>query len=478
MKRHALALATAALLVAVASTRWYSHLLFHSAIELFTIAVAWSMFFLAWNARRYLENHYLLVLGIASLFVGALDSVHVLAYKGMGVFPGDSSNLATKLWIAGRYLEAAAFLIAPAYIRRKLHAGSAVAGWALAAAALLAAVAAGVFPDCYVAARGLTTFKIASEYAVMAAMGAALFLMFRHRTAFEPVVLKQLAGAVVVSIASELAFTLYDDVYGGANVVGHLLRFLAFWLMYRAIVVTGLVRPVDLLFRDLAHSEEALRRSDERYRAFVGVTSEGICRIEMREPVPVDLPEDEQAALLLERGYVAECNDAYARMHGKSRAEEITGAPLAALLEQAEPGGQELMLRFIRAGYRVPEGRARRNSTGKWIAGSYAGVIEKGALVRFWGVQHDITERVRAAEERERLIAELQHALAEVKTLGGLLPICASCKKIRDDHGYWTQVESYIQAHSGVSFTHGICPDCARALYPGFYESGGTPAGR
>jgi PAS domain S-box-containing protein len=72
----------------------------------------------------------------------------------------------------------------------------------------------------------------------------------------------------------------------------------------------------------------------------------------------------------------------------------------------------------------------------------------------------DITDRKRAEDERERFIAELQDALAKIKTLSGLLPICASCKKIRNDAGYWQQVEHYVSEHTGVHFTHGLCPEC------------------
>jgi DNA-binding response OmpR family regulator len=77
-------------------------------------------------------------------------------------------------------------------------------------------------------------------------------------------------------------------------------------------------------------------------------------------------------------------------------------------------------------------------------------------------------ERKRMEEERERLILELSDALAKVKTLSGLLPICASCKRIRDDAGYWTQVEVYIKDHADVEFSHGICPECFKRLYPDF----------
>ena len=77
----------------------------------------------------------------------------------------------------------------------------------------------------------------------------------------------------------------------------------------------------------------------------------------------------------------------------------------------------------------------------------------------------EVKQRKKAEEEREKLIAELQDALKNVNTLSGLLPICASCKKIRDDKGYWNQIESYISRHSDTEFSHGICPVCAKKLY-------------
>ena len=88
----------------------------------------------------------------------------------------------------------------------------------------------------------------------------------------------------------------------------------------------------------------------------------------------------------------------------------------------------------------------------------------------FIATLRDVTERLRYEEERERLIGELREALDNIKRLKGLLPICANCKKIRNDDGYWQQVETYIHEHSEADFTHGICPDCARELYPDIYD--------
>jgi hypothetical protein len=85
------------------------------------------------------------------------------------------------------------------------------------------------------------------------------------------------------------------------------------------------------------------------------------------------------------------------------------------------------------------------------------------------GLMDHIAALRQAEEEKERLIAQLQEALANVKTLSGLLPICFSCKQIRDDKGYWNQIETYIRDHTQAEFTHGICPACARKLYPDLY---------
>ena len=83
-------------------------------------------------------------------------------------------------------------------------------------------------------------------------------------------------------------------------------------------------------------------------------------------------------------------------------------------------------------------------------------------------LRKEVAERVRAEQEKECVIMDLKKALAQVKKLSGMLPICASCKKIRDDKGYWQQIEAYIRDHSEAQFSHGICPDCARKLYPEF----------
>ena len=103
----------------------------------------------------------------------------------------------------------------------------------------------------------------------------------------------------------------------------------------------------------------------------------------------------------------------------------------------------------------------------KWVLGRgrVSAWDEEGNPVRRTGTHKDITDRKEAEIEREQILKKLNKAVKDVKTLGGLIPICSSCKKIRDDKGYWNRLESYIQAHSDAAFSHGLCPDCSEKLY-------------
>jgi signal transduction histidine kinase len=237
-----------------------NYLLFHTLVELFTIVVAGCIFMIFWNVRHFLVNDFLLVLAIAYLFVGAIDLLHTLAYKGMGVFPGFSSNLTTQLWIAARYLQCLSFLAGLFFLRRRANFGLVFLVYLLVFLFLLGSIFYwGIFPDTYVEGSGLTSFKVGSEYVVSLLLGVSLVVLHRNRSAFEPGVLRLLGAALAVGIASELAFTAYISVYGPANMLGHLLRLVSVYLVYRAFIVEGLQRPYQLIFRDLTQTEQALR---------------------------------------------------------------------------------------------------------------------------------------------------------------------------------------------------------------------------
>jgi membrane-associated sensor protein len=307
----------------------YSYLLFHSLSEMFSIVIACGIFMIAWNSQKYAENSYFLFIGIAYLFIGSLDFIHTLGYKGMGIFIGYDANLPTQLWIAARYLESISLLIAPIFLNRRIDKHDVLWAYGIIAALLIASIFTYVFPDCFVEGSGLTLFKKLSEFVISGILAGAILFLFSKRSEFDEGIFNLLIGSMALTIGAELSFTFYINVYGLSNLIGHYFKIVSFYLIYRAIIKSGLEKPYSLLFRNLKQSEESLKK-----------------------------------------------------------------------------------------------------------------------------------------EHRE-----LQDALAEIKTLSGMLPICSHCKKIRDDKGYWNQIEAYIRRHSEAEFSHSICPECQEKYYAEFFPT-------
>ncbi len=252
-----------AVLVGLYLTSLHSYLLFHSLAEIFSIVVAAGIFMVAWNSRRFVEDRYLLFLGIAYLFVASLDLLHALSYVGMGVFQVHTSNVATQLWIGARLLESVSLFAVPWVIGRRLDTGLLFASYTAVVGLIVASVFFWrIFPTCFVEGVGLTPFKRASEYAISLILVGALVGLSARRRDLDRHVFRLLSASIVITILSELSFTVYATAYSTFNLVGHLLKVASFYLIYRAIIATSLVRPYSLLFRSLKLSEEELQRAN------------------------------------------------------------------------------------------------------------------------------------------------------------------------------------------------------------------------
>ena len=247
-----------------------SYLLFHSLSELFSISVAWCVFAITWSTRtlRTKDNSFFLLIGIASVFVGGIDVMHTLTYKGMNVIPGYDSNLPTQLWIAARYLQALSFMAASGLLFLQKYRGmdlNAIApyhllvGYAVITALLLFAIFAQVFPACFVEGSGLTPFKCISEFVICVILTVAAVLLLQSRGHLNQEMQQILMASIVLSILSELAFVIYTDVYGPINAIGHILKMFVFFALYKAIVQIGIQKPYTLLSRELCDSERRYR---------------------------------------------------------------------------------------------------------------------------------------------------------------------------------------------------------------------------
>ncbi len=261
IRNAAIVIGTAISLGALYYLSRQNYLLFHSIVEIFSIVIAFAIFAIAWNNRHLIDNNYFIFIGIAFLFVAGLDVFHTLAYNGMGVFlnfTGSGPNLATQLWIATRYVLSFSFLIPLLFTQRKIKPSLIIVGYSAVSAVLLASIFVWQnFPVAF-GTNGLTAFKIGSEYAIAVTILAAIGLLVKKRREFSPDIYRLLLVAMALAVATEMAFTLYTDVYGIANVVGHLLNVVSFYFIYRALVETSLTKPYNLLFRNLKQSETRL----------------------------------------------------------------------------------------------------------------------------------------------------------------------------------------------------------------------------
>ncbi len=238
---------------------YYSYLLFHSIAELFSITIAFSIFIIGWNSRKYMNNSYFLYLGIVYLFVGLIDLIHTLAYSGMGVFLEFDANLPTQLWIAARYLEALSLLAAVILINKKFGYRFLFLLYSIIFTLIIVAIFFWrIFPTCYIEGEGLTLFKIYSEYLINVILFISILVMIQKRTRFEKRIFVYLIISIIFTILAEMAFTFYVSVFGFSNFVGHIFKIISFYLVYKAIIETGLKKPYNLTFRDLKLREVEL----------------------------------------------------------------------------------------------------------------------------------------------------------------------------------------------------------------------------
>ena len=258
-------------------TTLVNYLLFHSIVELFSIIVAASVFIITWNSIKYIKNPYLVMVGISYLFIGILDLLHTLSYKGVMIFT-DYDFYANQLWIAARGLESCTLLAAFLLLSRdkQVNAKLLFTLYSIITTLLIASIFYWkIFPACFVAGKGLTDFKVYSEYVICAFLAASIVLLERNKTMFVEKVYKLLFLSLIFSIISELAFTFYIDNYGVSNIVGHYFKLFSFMMIYRAIVATGIEEPYHLIFNELNRTNDALTTEiDSRKQIEIQLASE------------------------------------------------------------------------------------------------------------------------------------------------------------------------------------------------------------
>lgn len=278
-----------------------NYLLFHSLAEMFSIIIASGVFLIAWNSRKRIANNFFILIGVAYASIAILDLIHTLSYAGMGVFPEHGADLPTQLWLGARYVEALSLVagtgfIASQTLNERVSFGQnrrdgilLLSVYIAITALVLGVIFFGAFPTAYIEGAGLTQFKILSEYVIIGLLVIAFGLLYRNRGVFEKRIFRFLGLAIVLTIGAEFMFTLYLSVYGISNMVGHLFKIGSFYLIYVAVIKTGITEPQKVLFgqlsrerRELAARTEELERQNTRLDKFASLVSH-----DLRNPLNV-----------------------------------------------------------------------------------------------------------------------------------------------------------------------------------------------
>ncbi|MGC8660094.1 MAG: PAS domain-containing protein [Desulfomonilaceae bacterium] len=221
--------------------------------------------------------------------------------------------------------------------------------------------------------------------------------------------------------------------------------------------ISGKFFGTAVVIDDVTHqymSEEAIRESEKRYRLLFKNMLEGFayCKMIFEDGQPQDF-------------IYLDVNEAFEELTGLKN---VVGKKVSEVIPGIREFDPEIFEIYGRVSLTGNSEKAEffLDSLGIWFSLS----VYSPEREYFVAVFDNVTVRKLAEQEKQKLVEDLQKALSEVKKLSGFLPICSSCKKIRDDKGYWQQVENYISDHSEALFSHGICPDCMRALYPEYAD--------
>jgi PAS domain S-box-containing protein len=384
----------------------HNYLLFHSLIEIITVATGFTLFILAWNTRHYQTHAYLKILGIGYAFIALIDLTHSLAYKGMNVFRGYDTNLPTQLWIAARYLQALTLAVAPFLAGRRGDDRLILGGYAATVSLIFLMVFSGNFPDCYLPGQGLTTFKIFSEYLISLVLLFSLWPLYRIRGEFKKPVYNLVVASVICTVLSEISFTTYISVYSPANMAGHFLKLAAFYLLYRAVLVTAMKDPLNMIFRELEQSRAEQQKMAGEIGLLLESTGEGIIGVDAR-------------------GRCTFINRAGAEILGYC-AEELKGQDIHQLIHHHHADGRDYPENECPMNYTIWKGGIfhwdddvlwRRDGSPFRVEYSSYPILEngesKGAVVIF----KDITERKRIEEREQKLHEDLTATLKAIPDL-------------------------------------------------------------
>ncbi|OOM81631.1 MASE3 domain-containing protein [Clostridium sp. BL-8] len=247
---------------------FHSNLFFHTAIELFINVMFILVFVFTFNTYGINRNNSILILGTGCFFVAVIGIFHLLMYQGMPFLENaNNTDISAQLWIAARYLEAFTGLISLNYIlkpSKKLSVyGMLIIYICISISLLLSIVIFNIFPTCYIGKIGLTPFKIISEYIISIMFLSMAVIYFRLKAKIDRYLFFCIESFFILSAITEMFFTSYVFWGEWRTVVGHIIKVIAVYFLYKGIVETGLKKPYYDLNYDLGLADNKLKQFEE-----------------------------------------------------------------------------------------------------------------------------------------------------------------------------------------------------------------------
>ena len=387
------------------------HLFFHSLAEFITITIAAAIFMIFWNSRHLIKNNYLLFVAIAFVFVAGLDLVHLMTYGGMDVFhipPEDSLIISTQLWFVARYLQAVSLLIAPFFVKKRLDYKLMILMCGIITIVVLILAFYGQnLSFLYRVGQDAMVYKSMLEYIVLVLFVISGIFLYVRRRYLDQEIYKYLILMIVLSVFSELCFALSKNAYDIFIIIGHIFKVLAFYMVYVAVIVVGLRRSSNMLFRELKLSEEKLKRQSQQLQiekdeqeTLLSSIGEGIVAVDNNEVVM----------------YV---NDAFLRIVDRKEA-WLKGRPLKQLVElydendnfvKFEDRPLSISMRTKQSVYRENYYILRSNGEKIYLKIASSAIVSHGEFVGAIAVWEDVTEHHRIERSKSEFISFAAHQL-------------------------------------------------------------------
>lgn len=248
--------------------RYTNFHIFHISVEIFATIISFCIIIVAVNTYQISKNDFFMFLGIGFLCVGALDLLHTFTYRDLNIFSNATATMPAQFWMSARAVELFTILLSTRYINKKISRTDyvmIVAAYIVWFIFTLAAIMKfNIFPVMKIQGQGLTDIKVLLEYIISAGFIASFALFYRESSHMDKTLFVYIGISVLLKVPQGICFTMYAENTDIAFFIGHILKIISYYFMYKAIVVNGLRRPLDMLITDLDIADSSLREKERQ----------------------------------------------------------------------------------------------------------------------------------------------------------------------------------------------------------------------